>query len=205
MGFFTIFCPISGSPLEFSYNNDDTDDDNDNDNEIKYNHLNIAVVVCTDGSVTDVGSHDGYGRINTKDAIYSCNDNNESEDYPKGIALSNSVYKLMILNPKFEKFKNKTNNLYEYLQQYNQKINSPIMEYYGAQCLGLEDISNEHLIYFVDPFLEENIKEPLLDKKINGKKNKIHLNKLIETFLNFVPQTNEEIFASYRRNYYKNV
>jgi hypothetical protein len=201
MGLCTIYCPISGLPLEFSY-------ENDNDNKTKYDHLNKAVVICTDGSVTKVGTHDGYGRIHTEDNTYSCNDNNESEDYPIGIALSYSVYKLMIINPKFEKFNNKINNLYEFLQQYNQKIISPVMNYYRTQCLGLENISKDHLIYFVDPFLEENIKEPLLGKtlirgstkKINGKKNKIHLNKLIDTFLNFIPPTNEEKIISYRKN-----
>ena len=204
MGFFTIYCPIGGVPLSFSCENDN----DNNDNKSKYDHLNKVVVIRTDGSATKVGTYDGYGRVDTEEDTYSCNDNNESEDYPIGIALSNSVYKLMIINPKFEKFKNKTKNLYDFLQQYNQKIKSPVMKYYNSQCLGLENISKDHLIYFVDPFLEENIKEPLLGKtlirgstkKINGKKNKIHLNKLIDTFLNFIPPTNEEKIASYRKS-----
>lgn len=201
MGYYTIYCPISGVPLDFSY-------ENVNDNKSKYDHLNKAVVICTDGSVTKVGTYDGYGRIYTEDNTYSCDDNNESEDYPIGIALSNSVYKLMLINPKFEKFKNKTKNLYDFLKQYNQKIKSPVMKYYNSQYLGLQNISKDHLIYFIDPYLEENIEEPLLGKtlirgstkKISGKKNKIHLNKLIDTFLNFIPPTNEEKIASYRKS-----
>mgnify|MGYP006452056793 CR=1 FL=1 len=65
--------------------------------------------------------------------------------------------------------------------------------------LRLENILKEDLIYFVDPFLEEKIEEPLLGKtlvrgirKINGKKNKIFLNKLIENFLDFIPKKKEE-------------
>ena len=70
MGCFTIYCPISGLPLEFSYDNDD---DDANKNDVKYGHLNKANVVLPDGTITKIGYHDGYGRIETNDEIFSCN------------------------------------------------------------------------------------------------------------------------------------
>ena len=191
MGCFTIYCPISGLPLEFYY-------EDNNENKRKYEHLNEAVVVLPDGSITEIGRHDSYGRIYTTNTTYSCNDD-ESDDYQTGIAISNSLYKLMLLNPKFEDFMNKTKNLYYYLKNYSVRIQSNVMRYSGSQFLSLENILKDDLIYFVDPFLEEKIEEPLLGKtlirgirKINGKKNKIFLNKLIENFLEFIPKKKEE-------------
>jgi len=191
MGCFTIYSPITGLPIEFYY-------EDNNENKRKYEHLNEAVVVLPDGSITEIGSHDSYGRIITPNATYSCNDD-ESDEYQTGIAISNSLYKLMLLNPKFEDFTNKTKNLYYYLKNYSVPIQSKVMRYNGSQLLSLENILKEDLIYFVDPFLEEKIEEPLLGKtlirgirKINGKKNKIFLNKLIENFLDFIPKKKEE-------------
>jgi len=99
MGCFTIYCPISGLPLNFSY-------DKGNENDVKYDHLNNANVVLPDGTITEIGYHDSYGRIETDDEIFSCNE--EYTEYRYGIAISNSVYKLLLLHPKFIDFINKS-------------------------------------------------------------------------------------------------
>jgi hypothetical protein len=198
MGCFTIYCPISGLPLEFSF------DWKINCNVVKYDHLNIANVVLPDGTITEIGSHDGYGRIETDDEIYHCNgDENDYDDDDKkfryGIAISNSVYKLLLLHPKFIDFINKKKNLYDYINTHRSYIekSNPVMKYFGDQCACLENISPKDIPYYIDPFLEEKIEEPLLGstpirgtiKKINGLKNKKHLEKIINKFLDFIPET----------------
>lgn len=192
MGGFTIYCPISGLPLEFSF------DYEINKNDIKYRYLNDVNVVLLDGTITEIGNHDGYGRIETENEIFSCN-NEEDNTYRSGIAISNSVYKLMLINPKFQEFMNKTKNLYKHLKSYFKEIQSPVMKYNGSQYLHLEDISQKDIPYFIDPFLEKKIEEPLLGKtlvrgirKIDGNKNKLHLIKLIDDFLDFIPKTKME-------------
>ena len=197
MGCFTIYCPISGLPLEFSYDNDEDVDDG-NKNDLKYGHLNKANVVLPDGTITKIGYHDGYGRIETNDEIFSCNEEDtEDTEYRFGIAISNSVYKLMLLHPKFIDFINKTKNLYDYINTHRSYIDekSPVMKYYGDQCACLENISQKDIPYYVNPFLEEKIEESLLGsthvrgtRKINGQKNKIHLTELINKFLDFIPE-----------------
>ena len=191
MGCFTIYCPISGLPLNFSY-------DKGNENDVKYDHLNNANVVLPDGTITEIGYHDSYGRIETDDEIFSCNE--EYTEYRYGIAISNSVYKLLLLHPKFIDFINKKKNLYDYINTHISCIEdtSPIKKYYGAQCACLENIKPKDIPYYVDPFLEEKIEEPLLGRtlirgtrKINGDKNKIHLTELIDKYLDFIPETND--------------
>jgi hypothetical protein len=198
MGGFTIYCPISGLPLEVSF------DYEINNNDIKYGHLNEAIVILPDGKITDIGSHDGYGRIETDDEIFSCHDE-EDKTYRYGIAISHCVYKLMLLNPKFQDFMNNTKNLFDYIKSYCNRIDSPVMNYNGAQYLHLVDISQKDIPYFVDPFLEEKIEEPLLGttpkrgtRKIDGKKNKELLNKIIDNFLDFIPKTKEEKSNNFR-------
>ena len=212
MGCFTIYCPISGLPLEFSY-----DDNDGNKNDVKYGHLNKANVVLPDGTITKIGYHDGYGRVDTKNGTYHCNgeiyddeaddddeDDEDEDDEDKkfryGIAISNCVYKLLLLHPKFIDFINKKKNLYEYINNHPSCIEdtSPIKKYYGAQCACLENIKPKDIPYYVDPFLEEKIEEPLLGRtlirgtrKINGNKNKIHLTELIDKYLDFIPETND--------------
>ena len=212
MGCFTIYCPISGLPLEFSYDNDDDGTDG-NKNDVKYGHLNKANVVLPDGTITKIGYHDGYGRIDTKNGTYHCNgeiyddeadDDDEDDDddddkkFRYGIAISNCVYKLLLLHPKFIDFINKKKNLYDYINTHRSCIEdtSPIKKYYGAQCACLENISPKDIPYYVDPFLDEKIEESLLGRtlirgtrKINGMKNKIHLTELIDKFLDFIPET----------------
>lgn len=214
MGCFTIYCPISGLPLEFSYDNDGEDG---NKNDVKYGHLNKANVVLPDGNITKIGYHDGYGRIETKNGIYNCNgdDGNDVDDvdddcddeedegkkFRYGIAISNSVYKLLLLHPRFIDFINKKKNLFDYINTHRSCIEdtSPIKKYYGEQCACLENISPKDIPYYVDPFLDEKIEEPLLGstpirgtiRKINGQKNKIHLDKLINNFLDFIPETRD--------------
>jgi hypothetical protein len=195
MGCFTIYCPISGLPLNFSY-------DKGNENDVKYDHLNNANVVLPDGTITEIGYHDSYGRIETDDEIFSCNE--EYTEYRYGIAISNSVYKLLLLHPKFIDFINKKKNLYDYINNKKKNLNdyiknnTPFKEYYGAQCACLENIKPKDIPYYVDPFLEEKIEEPLLGRtlirgtrKINGNKNKIHLTELIDKYLDFIPETND--------------
>jgi hypothetical protein len=214
MGFITIYCPISGLPLEFSYNNDGTDG---NKNDVKYRHLNKVNVVLPNGIITKIGYHDGYGRIETKYGKYLCNgeefddgdedkddENDEDDDRDDrdkkckyGIAISNSVYKLLLLHPKFDDFINNKKNLYDYIntrRSYIEKSN-PVMKYFGDQSPCLEKISPKDIPYYVDPFLEEKIEESLLGstqvrgtRKINGKKNKLHLEKIINKFLDFIPE-----------------
>ena len=212
MGCFTIYCPISGLPLEFSY-------DKGNENDVKYGHLNKANVVLPDGTITKIGYHDSYGRIIVKNVTYQCNgegyideaddydaddyDDDEDDDDKKfryGIAISNCVYKLLLLHPKFIDFINKKKNLYDYINTHRSCIEdtSPIKKYYGAQCACLGNIKPKDIPYYIDPFLEEKIEEPLLGstlirgtRKINGKKNKIHLTELIEKFLDFIPETKD--------------
>ena len=207
MGCFTIYCPISGLPLEFSY-------DKGNENDVKYGHLNKANVVLPDGTITKIGYHDGYGRIEVKNVTYQCNGEgyiDEADDYEDdeddddkkfryGIAISNSVYKLLLLHPKFIDFINKKKNLYEYINNHPSCIEdtSPIKKYYGAQCACLKNIKPKDIPYYIDPFLEEKIEETFLGstpirgtRKINGNKNKIHLTELIENFLDFIPETND--------------
>ena len=214
MGCFTIYCPISGLPLEFSYDNDS---DDGNKNDVKYGHLNKANVVLPDGTITKIGYHDGYGRVDTKNGTYHCNgdeyddeayddDDDDDDEYDEdkkfryGIAISNCVYKLLLLHPKFIDFIDKKKNLYDYINTHISCIEdtSPIKKYYGAQCACLENIKPKDIPYYIDPFLEEKIEEPLLGstlirgtRKINGIKNKIHLTELIEKFLDFIPETSD--------------
>ena len=214
MGCFTIYCPISGLPLEFSYDNDGEDG---NKNDVKYGHLNKVNVVLPDGTITKIGYHDGYGRVDTKNGTYHCNgkeyddeaddddeDDEDEDDEDKkfryGIAISNCVYKLLLLHPKFIDFINKKKNLYEYINNHPSCIEdtSPIKKYYGAQCACLENIKPKDIPYYVDPFLEEKIEEHLLGRtlirgtrKINGNKNKIHLTELIDKYLDFIPETED--------------
>jgi hypothetical protein len=201
MGFITIYCPISGLPLDFSYDNDDDD--------VKYGHLNEANVVLPDGTITEIGGPDGYGRIivgtETKNVTYQCNgDEDDCDDYGKkyefGIAISNCVYKLLLLHPKFIDFINKKKNLYDYINTHCSCIekSNPVMKYFGVQCPCLENIKPKDIPYYVDPFLEEKIEEPLLGstqvrgtRKINGLKNKLHLEKIINKFLDFIPETGD--------------
>lgn len=213
MGCFTIYCPISGLPLEFSY-------DDGNKNDVKYGHLYKVNVVLPDGTITKIGRHDGYGRIETKNGTYNCNgegyideaddydddeddedDDDDDKKFRYGIAISNSVYKLLLLHPKFIDFINKKKNLYDYINNKKKKLydyiknNTPFKKYYGAQCACLKNIKPKDIPYYVDPFLEEKIEEPLLGRtlirgtrKINGNKNKIHLTELIDKYLDFIPE-----------------
>ena len=79
-----------------------------------------------------------------------------------GIVISYCVYKLMLLHPKFQDFMKNTKNLYKYINFYENQIQSPVMKYNGAQYLCLQNILQKDIPYFIDPFLEEKIEEPLL-------------------------------------------
>ena len=64
--------------------------ESNNNNDVKYSHLNEVVVILPDSSISEVGYCDGYGRVEipNSDQVYEC-------DYKDGIAISNSIYKLM--------------------------------------------------------------------------------------------------------------
>ena len=199
MGGFTIYCQISGLPL------DSPCDQEINNNDIKYGYLKEVIVILPDGENTVIGTHDGYGCVETDDEIFSCHDE-EDKTYRYGIAISHCVYKLLLLNPKFQDFRNNSKNLFDYIKSYCNRIDSPVMKYNGAQYLHLEVISQIDIPYFIDPFLEEKIEEPLLGttpkrgtRKIDGKKNKELLNKIIDDFLDFIPKTKEEKSNDFRQ------
>ena len=210
MGCFTIYCDISGLPLDFYAYVDDNIIKNkkhpyygqsiqtiDDNNYKKYNHLNEVVVILPDSSVSEKGYCDGYGRVEipNSEQVYEC----DSKD---GIAISNSIYKLMKDNPRFKTLK-KNKTLFLKLKNYQINIDTkkaPHLKKMGAQqvCIMWEDyrggyyhVDPKDLWSYVDPFLTEKVEEPFLGKtlirqtyrKLNGKKSKLLYESMINDFL----------------------
>ena len=210
MGCFTIYCAISGLPLEINTYISDDDLENkkhpnygqtketiNNNNDVKYSHLNEVIVILPDSSVSEVGYCDGYGRveISNSDQVYEC----DSKD---GIAISNSIYKLMKDDPRFKTLmENKA--LFSKVKNYRLHIDTkkaPYLKKMGAQqvCIMWEDYRGGYyhvdpmdLWSYVDPFLTEKVEEPFLGKtfirqtyrKLNGKKSKLLYESMINDFL----------------------
>jgi len=210
MGCFTIYCAISGLPLEINTYISDDDLENkkhpnygqtketiNNNNDVKYSHLNEVIVILPDSSVSEVGYCDGYGRVEmcNSDQVYEC----DSKD---GIAISNSIYKLMKDDPRFKTLmENKA--LFSKVKNYRLHIDTkkaPYLKKMGAQqvCIMWEDYRGGYyhvdpmdLWSYVDPFLTEKVEEPFLGKtfirqtyrKLNGKKSKLLYESMINDFL----------------------
>jgi hypothetical protein len=208
MGCFTIFCRITGIALEVSVGFEDKDLQDkshpyykcnkmkiNSDNDKKYSHLNEVRVVLQDSTISELGHHDGYGRVymSNSNNIYQCSDeHNATIESPYGIAISNSAYILMKDDIRFQKLIN--NNLFQVLEYYSFSLSeSPFKDVYNAQCVSIsyEDISSKVLWAYTDPQLIEKIDEPLLGKtmilgnyrKLDGKKSKILYQQLINKFL----------------------
>jgi hypothetical protein len=202
MGCFTLFCGISGLPcsIGYEYLQEQLDDENhpchgldiqtlNKDNAIKYNHLNKVRVVLPDSTISDIGYDESYGRveIQNSDQIYNCYGNPYMEK--EGIAISNTIYLLIKDDPRFHSLIN-NGLLYSKIEGMKKHIFNleiaPYLKEYGAQCviIGLENhIDPNDLWSYVDPFLIDNIDEPLLGNAINGEKSKILYQQIINKFL----------------------
>lgn len=208
MGFFTIYCAITGIALEVDVHFNDEDMQNtlhpyykcnktkiNSDNNKKYGHLDNIRVVLKDSTISEIGYHDGYGRVNILDSDkqYQCsNELDATINCPFGIAISNSAYILMQDNNYFQGLIN--NNLYEKLQNYSvSMLKNPFKDVYNAQYVSIAtdgNISPSVLWAYIDPQLIEKIEEPLIGKtlllknyrRLNGKKSKILYQQLIDKF-----------------------
>lgn len=189
MGCFTLFCPISGLPLEICTYVDDEDILNKKHpnygqdinsinecNDKKYNHLNEVVVVLRDSSVSPKGFCDGYGRVEIcdSDQVYECFQSNRN-----GFAISNSIYMLMKDDPRFTKLiEEKT--LFQKLKGFNLHLykdikekSAPYLKQWGKQFViikwedyrgGIFHVNPKDLWSYVDPFQIEKVDEPFLGK-----------------------------------------
>ena len=207
MGCFTIYCQITGIALEVSVVFEDKDLEDklhpyykcnkikiNSDNDEKYGHLNYVRVVLQDSTISELGYHDGYGRVymSNSNIIYQCADeDNATIESPYGIAISNSAYILMKDDIRFQKLIN--NNLFQVLKYYSPSLfESPFKDVYNSQCVSIsnENISSKVLWAYTDPQLIKKVDEPLLGKttilrnyrKLDGKKSKILYQQLINKF-----------------------
>lgn len=208
MGMFTIYCTISGLPLEVITYVDENDLTNknhpnygqtketvDKNNNKKYGHLNKVIVILPDSSISSIGECDGYGRveINNSDQIFDCDDSID------GIAISNSIYMLMKNDPRFIALMEE-GTLFSRLKRYRLQMDikkAPYLKKLGSQqvYIGWDDgdyqVDPKDLWSYVNPFLTEKVEEPFLGKtliqrrfrKINGKKSKILYESMIDNFL----------------------
>ena len=159
-----------------------------------YGHFqNGNYVIYPDGSCKGPVFHnpDQHGNyFDENEIVVKTSDQN-------GIVMNGSLWKLLTENPRFEEFKISGKNLYKCLQElckildnYNHLDHEPFnirrkLFENMPQYFGIYQHTNKDLLkYYVNPFLEEYIEEPLLgeNKKINGEYALQYLNSIVNLF-----------------------
>jgi hypothetical protein len=138
MGIFTVYCAVTGVPLEVVCDLPEED-------KKKYQWCR-PVVVLEDGSVTEPGYYDSYGRVIVNNKTYKViGYDMEEEIEHDGIAISQKTYEIM--KPTIEQCFGENDNLYQKILKNRHKDKIGMIEkYVGSQqiIITTEDKKNNY-------------------------------------------------------------
>ena len=128
MGCFSLYDSIVGNPSGVTCV--DVNPEN-------YKWMNEVRAVLRDGTVTDVGFYDNYGRVVVDGKEYPVIDSSLSADHEEhsGFILNDKVYQILKENVEYKAFTKKT-NLYEAIKNHGWKSGIGLLEKY----IGHQDV-----------------------------------------------------------------
>ena len=183
MGIFTIFDALTGNPGEIS-----SVGIVDNTFKKKYDWHNKGVrAILKDGTITDKGHYDSYGKVVVGDNNYKVINTWDHFDYTEeehdGFMLLESIYQLLISNPKYSELA-EDYNLYNNLKTfYNHIWLKPVDKFIHNQVvLVTSKAENENYSNSVcDTVNSWPFTDP--DNRQFGRKNRKRILEIIDYFL----------------------
>ena len=130
MGFTTVHCAVTGVPLKVEFVNLSEED------KKKYQWCHQSVVVLKDGSVTEPGYYDSYGRVIVNNKTYKVigYGMSEKEVQHDGIAIAQKTYEIM--KPTIKDCFGENDNLYQKILKNRHKYKIGMIQ----DCIGSQKI-----------------------------------------------------------------
>lgn len=185
MGVFTVYDALTGNPGVIA--NDGVPDELF---EKKYKwHNNGARVVLKDGTITEEGYYDSYGRVIVNERAYGVINTwdqfNYTDDEYDGFMLLEPVYQLLISHPKYNELPDNFNLYLDLKTFYNHIWLRPLSGLLHSQTVTVISKDNLHK-YRGLPVVCDTIKSwPFTDPDSTrfGRKNKKRMLDIIDYFL----------------------
>jgi predicted DNA-binding WGR domain protein len=195
MGYFTIYCILTGAPGIVRIFDVD---------KRKYKWNNSVRAILKNGNVSDIGTYDYYGNVVIKgkkkstfdlfpkEEKYSVSDEVINFSETDGYLINALVYKMLMKNKCFKeciKGKNLYNLLYKFIK--NNKLRT--------NFAGVQEIIIKDEYYEFDDILKKNLwllTNPESKTK-NGIRNKTRIDKIISNFTKFVCKSKENGIKEY--------